>query len=176
MVWLPFELHPEIPPEGMPRERYFSPGRTEQMAARLREMAAEVGLKMQTRDRLINTRLALATAEFARERGAFDAVHKALFKAHWEGLADLDSVEDLKRIVAEAGLDPAELGEALAAGRYEEALDANRREAVAVGINAIPAHIFARRFLVVGAQPDEVFDQVLGKVAEVESAEEGSPG
>jgi len=28
----------------------------------------------------------------------------------------------------------------------------------------------------VGAQPDEVFDQVLGKVAEVESAEEGSPG
>ncbi len=141
----------------------------------MQAMAAEVGLKMETRDRLINTRLALATAEFARERDAFDAVHRALFRAHWEGLGDLDNVEDLKLIVAEAGLDPAELEAALAGRRYEEVLDANRREAVAVGINAIPAHIFARRFLVVGAQPDEVFDQVLRKVAEVESAEEGSP-
>jgi len=60
--------------------------------------------------------------------------------------------------------------------RYAVVIDENRAEAESLGINAIPAHIFARRFLVVGAQPDEVFDQVLGKVAEVESAEEGSPG
>ncbi|HEV2032583.1 MAG TPA: hypothetical protein VGU71_00005, partial [Candidatus Dormibacteraeota bacterium] len=62
--WLPFELHPEIPPEGAPR----LPRLTGEHG-HLDRMAAEVGLLMKRRDRLINTRLALSTAEFARERG-----------------------------------------------------------------------------------------------------------
>jgi predicted DsbA family dithiol-disulfide isomerase len=45
-------------------------------------------------------------------------------------------------------------------------LDANRREATEVGISAIPAHIFGRRFLVVGAHPPQVYDQVLGQLDE----------
>lgn len=129
-------------------------------------MAAEVGLRMELRDRIINTRLALATAEFARERDAFEAVHRALFKAHWEGKGELDNLTDLKRIARDAGLDADELETALREGRYEDLLDANRREATAVGINAIPAHVFGRRFLVIGAQPDEIYERVLQKLEE----------
>lgn len=127
-------------------------------------MAAEVGLHMESRDVLINSRLALATAEFARERGAYDAVHRALFEAHWHLTAKLEDVEDLKRIVAGCGLDPEELGEALADGRYEPLLDQRRREAEEIGINAIPAHIFGGRYLVVGAHPYELFHQVVEKL------------
>lgn len=165
-VWLPFELHPGVPPEGIPREQYFGAGRLAAMDDRLQRLAGEVGLLMKPRQRLINTRLALGAAEFARERGLFEPMHRALFRAHWEGLADLDSMEDLKKIGAEVGLDPEELEAALRGGRFEELLDANRQEAMAVGIDAIPAHIFGRRFLLVGAQPDEVYDQVLRKLAE----------
>jgi predicted DsbA family dithiol-disulfide isomerase len=39
-------------------------------------------------------------------------------------------------------------------------------EATQVGINAIPAHIVGRRFLVLGAQPIKVFREILAKVAE----------
>ena len=150
----------------MPASEYFPPGYLERADAGLKAMAAEAGLTMNRRDRLVNTRLALATAEFARERGRFEEVHRALFKAHWEGTGSLDDVEDLKRITAEAGLDPEELALALADGRYEPVLDAHRREATSVGVNAIPAHIFGRRFLVVGAHPYEILKQVVERVRE----------
>jgi predicted DsbA family dithiol-disulfide isomerase len=35
-----------------------------------------------------------------------------------------------------------------------------------VGINAIPAHVFGSRYLVVGAQPYEIFRRVLDRLAE----------
>ena len=102
MTWLPFELHPQVPPEGIPRERYFGAERAAQMRTHLQAMAAEVGLEMESRDVLINSRAALATAEFARERGAYEAVHKALFEAHWHLTGRLEDVEDLKRIYRDA--------------------------------------------------------------------------
>jgi predicted DsbA family dithiol-disulfide isomerase len=165
-TWLPYELHPGVPPEGIPRERYFgSSARVEQMRAHMHDLAAEVGLRMDSRDTLINSRLALATAEFARERGAYECVHRALFEAHWHLTGRLEEIDDLKRIAASCGLDPGELGEALAEGRYDRLLDDRRREAEAVGINAIPAHIFGNRYLVVGAHPVELFRQVVEKLA-----------
>ena len=44
-------------------------------------------------------------------------------------------------------------------------IDDNRSEAESVGINAIPAHIFGRRYLVMGAQPYDAFKQVLDRLA-----------
>jgi predicted DsbA family dithiol-disulfide isomerase len=165
-TWLPYELHPEIPREGIPRDRYFPPERLRAMAERMQAMAKEVGLVMKPRDRMVNTRLALSAAEYARESGAFDTVHRALFKLHWEGEGSLDDQRDLNRVVAEAGLEPSELEARLAEGHYEKLLDERREEAVSVGINAIPAHVFGQRFLVLGAQPIELFRQVLRKLAE----------
>jgi predicted DsbA family dithiol-disulfide isomerase len=95
-------------------------------------------------------------------------VHRALFKAHWEGTAKLESVADLRRIAEGAGLDGDELEAALDEGRYEDLLDANRREATQVGIDAIPAHVFGRKFLVIGAHPYEVFKQVVDRVTATE--------
>jgi predicted DsbA family dithiol-disulfide isomerase len=150
----------------MPRSAFFPPGRSRQIAEGMKAMAAEVGLTMRDHERLINSRLALATAEFARERGVFEPVHRALFKVHWEGPGELDDVRVLARVVEDARLDPSELEAALATGKYEELIDANRRDALSVGINAVPAHIFGSRYLVVGAQPPELYQQVLTKLAE----------
>ena len=153
-----------MPPEGIPRDEYFPAGYRARIDANLRSMSTDAGLVMKPRDLLINTRAALATAEFARDNGAFDDVHRALFKAHWEGTAKLESVADLRRIAEGAGLDGEELEAALDEGRYEDLLDANRREAMQVGIDAIPAHVFGRRFLVVGAHPYELFMQVVDRL------------
>jgi predicted DsbA family dithiol-disulfide isomerase len=166
--WLPFELHPEVPREGIPR-----PARLMGERGHLDEMAAEVGLVMKRRDRSINTRLALSTAEFARERGKYDDVRVALMKAHWEATADLDRVEDLQRIAAGAGLDPADLQRGLDQGRYEALLDRYREEAMSMGINAIPAHIVGQRYLLLGAQPYEAFIEVLDRLHADESTADG---
>jgi predicted DsbA family dithiol-disulfide isomerase len=173
LTWLPFELHPEAPVEGIPREVYFGRSRSEQMRSRLGAIAAEVGLVMQQRDVIINSRKALGAAEFAREQGKFDEMHRALFKAHWELTGKLEDIDDLVRIGAEVGLDPLELRHAIEEGRYEAVLDDNRRQAESVGINAIPAHIFGKRYLVLGAQPYEAFAEVLDRLHQEGESSEG---
>src|SRR6478736_8142967 len=109
------------------------------MRSRLDDIADEVGLVMKQRDVLINSRKALGAAEFAREMGKFDEMHRALFKAHWEGTGRLEDLDALVRIGEAIGLDAAELRIALEEGRYEGLLDDSRRRAESVGINAIPA-------------------------------------
>ncbi|HEY2598568.1 MAG TPA: DsbA family protein [Candidatus Dormibacteraeota bacterium] len=172
LTWLPFELHPEAPIEGIPREAYFGKTRSDQMRSRLDDIADEVGLVMKQRDVLINSRKALGAAEFAREHGKFEEMHRALFKAHWELTGKLEDVEDLTRIGTDVGLDSVELRKAIEEGLYEPVLDENRRLAESVGINAIPAHIFGRRYLVLGAQPYESFTQVIKKLREEPAASE----
>jgi predicted DsbA family dithiol-disulfide isomerase len=166
VTWLPFELHPEAPVEGMPLEAYFGRGRFEQIRSRLDAVAAQVGLVMKQRDVIINSRRALGAAEFAREHGKFAEMHLALLKAHWEGTGRLENIDDLVQIGAGLGLDATELQKAIEENRYAALIDANRREAESVGINAIPAHIFGRRYLVMGAQPYEAFKDVLDRLSE----------
>lgn len=120
---------------------------------------------MTLRDVIINSRRALGAAEFARERGLFDEMHHALFKAHWEGTGRLEDIDDLVRIGAAIGLDAKELRTALEEDRYALVIDENRRVAGSVGIDAIPAHIFGRRYLVVGAQPYEALKQVVDRLS-----------
>lgn len=164
MIWRPFELHPEAPIEGIPRDVYFGRGRSEQMRTHMQSIAQSVGLEMRTRDMIINSRRALGAAEFAREHGRFDEMHHALFKAHWEGTGKLEEINDLVRIGESIGLDGTDLRLALDENRYDAVIDENRQVASSVGINAIPAHIFARRYLVLGAQPYEVLKQLVDRV------------
>jgi predicted DsbA family dithiol-disulfide isomerase len=171
VTWLPFELHPEAPVEGIPRDAYFGRARSEQMRQHLDSIAAQVGLSMHQRDVIINSRRALGAAEFAREQGKFDEMHLALFKAHWEGTGRLEDADDLVRIGAGVGLDASDLRKAIEEDRYAAVINDNRHEAESVGINAIPAHIFGRRYLVVGAQPYESFQQVIDRLREDIAAE-----
>ncbi len=136
------------------------------MRSRLEAVADEVGLVMRQRDVIINSRKALGAAEFAREQTKFDEMHRALFKAHWEGTGRLEDTDDLVRIGAEIGLDQVDLRSAIDEDRYAELLDDSRRQAESAGINAIPAHILGRRYLVIGAHPYEAFMQVLDRLRE----------
>jgi predicted DsbA family dithiol-disulfide isomerase len=136
------------------------------MRAHMRSIAESVGLKMETRDVIINSRRALGAAEFAREHGRFEAMHHALFQAHWEGTGKLEDVDDLVRIGEGVGLDGTALREAIESDGYAAVIDENRRLASSAGIDAIPAHVFAGRFLVLGAQPYDVLKQVVERVTE----------
>ena len=155
-----------MPREGRVRNPDLPPDAVVPLEGPVARMAEEVGLRMVGRNRRINTRLALAAAEYARDQGRFSELHEALLRAHWTAGARLDSVDDLARIGGECGLDPGSLRRALEDGSYEDRIDRWRQEATAVGIEAIPAHIFGGRYLVLGAQPMPVLRSVLARLSQ----------
>ena len=61
-------------------------------------------------------------------------------------------------------MNAAEVREVVETGRSDPVIDENRRLATSAGINAIPAHVFDRRYLVLGAQPYDVLKEVVDKV------------
>jgi predicted DsbA family dithiol-disulfide isomerase len=161
---VPFELHPEIPPEGRPRDEVLPAAYMARAQEGVNRMAAGVGLHLALHERLINSRPALQAAEFAREQGHFDAMHLELLKAYWDEGKDVSDIAVLREVASKAGVDVAGMEATVAADRFGDYLDARRAEAEDLGINGIPAHIIADRYLVMGAQPYELFEQVMAKV------------
>ncbi len=110
-----------------------------------------------------NTRLALRVGELARERGLHDAVHGRLMDAYWAEGRDLGDPGELRAIAAEAGLD--DVAPALGDDVYLGAVLDSTRQAQAIGVSGIPGFLLDRRLLVLGAHPDEVFEQAFAQLA-----------
>ena len=71
--------------------------------------------------------------------------------------------EALTALAVDAGLSEAEVREVLAGDAYADAVAADMREARALGVNGVPFFVIDRRFGVSGAQPSDVFEQMLAR-------------
>ena len=170
MQWLPFDLHPEYPPEGIPRSelhtRYGEP-----FHDRLQATFEAAGLAYNPPPDVVpNSRLALRLTELARDRGLHDRAHDRLMEAYWAEARDIGDPGVLRELAADVGLDGEEVDRVIEGGDYLERVQASTREAQSLGINGIPAWIIDRRLLVLGAQPQQVFEQAF---ARLESAGDG---
>jgi len=171
---VPFELHPEIPPEGRPRDEVLPLAYLAQAEAGVNRLATAVGLRLKLHDRLINSRPALQAAEFAREQGRFAPMHRELFRAYWDEGRDVSAIEVLREVAARTGVDVAGMESAVEENRFGDYLDARRAEAEDLMINGIPAHVIADRYLVMGAQPYDLFERVMAKAGVPKRAGESS--
>ncbi len=113
-----------------------------------------------------NTMPALRVTELARDRGLHRAVHDRLMDAYWAEARNIGDPEELRTLAIEAGLEPAEVDEALAGDVYADRVQASTAEAQSVGITGIPAFALDGRLLILGAQPREVFEQAFAQLAE----------
>jgi len=141
--WHPFELRPGTPAEGIPMERVLGRGRyTSDYLARLGDAAARAGIRMKPRAILPSSRPALEAAEFAREAGRFEALHRALFRAYFEDGEDIGDQQVLTSLAGECGLDPDGLAAALRGRRFEKLVDEKVRWAYQQNLGGVPAFIF----------------------------------
>jgi predicted DsbA family dithiol-disulfide isomerase len=169
VTWRPFEIHPEVPLEGMPvSELPYPPEQWARMQEALRQSAAQEGLVVGNRPKVSNTHRALAAGTYAQveEPERFPAFHEALFKGYFaEGrdLGDPDVVDDLARA---SGLEVARMNSALAGGAGEAELAATRDDAARLGITGTPTYVFERRLAAVGAQPAEVLIRAIETIVQ----------
>jgi predicted DsbA family dithiol-disulfide isomerase len=159
--WHPFQLNPDLPPEGIPRETYLEAkfggkARVAEIYSRVKLVGAEVGIPFDF-DRISrqpNTLDAHRLIAWAQQRGdahATDLLLERLFRAYFIEGRLLSDREELVRIASDAGLpeDEARLLLASAAGLSD--VEAEDREARAVGIAGVPFFIFNGKTAVSGA-------------------------
>src|SRR5215210_986983 len=164
LVWLPFDLHPEYPREGIPRaelERRYGAAAHE----RLRELFSANGLTWNPGPTVPNSRAALRMTELARDRGLDEPLHDRLMDAMWAQGEDIGDHDVLRRHTDAVGLERDEVDRVLGGDEYLERVRLSTEQAAALGITGIPAFLIDSRLLVLGAQPVEAFERAFAPLA-----------
>jgi predicted DsbA family dithiol-disulfide isomerase len=166
VTWLPFDLHPEYPPEGIQRtELHARYG--DAFHERLKQSFAASDLVYNPPPDVVpNTMRALRVTELARERGLHRRVHDRLMRAYWEEARNIGDNGEVLAIAVEAGLDEKEAVEVIAGDAYHERVLTSTARAQSTGITGIPAFLLEGRLLVLGAQPHAVFEQALAQLGQ----------
>jgi predicted DsbA family dithiol-disulfide isomerase len=164
ILWHPFQLNPDMPPEGMARERYvaakFGGGQhASRIYQNVTDVGATVGIPFHFERIQVtpNTRDAHRLIRRATDAGEADPVVEALFSAYFIAGRDIGERETLAEIAGEAGLDAEETARFLASPEGAEEVLAEDMSARRIGINAVPCFIFERKYVVSGAQEPEFF-------------------
>ncbi|MGY1773472.1 DsbA family oxidoreductase [Blastococcus sp. SYSU D00813] len=169
VVWRSFELDPTVP-EGETHPTLpalaakYGRGEDEMraMMRHVEETAAGEGLRYDLAAGVSgNTLLAHELLHLAAERGLQGELKERLLHAHFEQARSVFDVDSLAALAAEAGLDEAEVREALADHRYRAAVREDVATARALGATGVPFFVVDRRYGASGAQPAELLLQVL---------------
>jgi len=164
--WLPFQLNPDLPAEGIPRaeyiERKFGPGHSHSYA-RVAGVGREVGIEFAFDQIRVqpNTLHAHRLMSYGAKQGREDEVAENLFRAYFLEGANLTDKAALARVGERAGLDRAALAAYLASDDDREDVLRGDRETRQAGINSVPCFIFNRRTAVSGAQAPETLFQAM---------------
>lgn len=167
MRWLPFQLNPDLPVEGISRQTYiemkFGPG-----ARRTYDRVAGVGKSVgidfdfdaiKVQPNTINAHRLLA---YGARNGREDETAEELFRAYFLEGAVITDLAVLADIGARAGVDRAALAAYLASDEDKAKIAEADLGARQGGVNGVPFFIFNRRVAVSGAQePDTLLAAML---------------
>lgn len=165
--WLPFQLNPGMPREGVARADYrrakfgsVEKGRA--LDARVAHEGAGEGIDFafDRMQRTPNTVAAHQLVELAQKQGRGDAVVDALFRAYFEAARDIGDAAVLAAVAEGAGVSGwPEGGDQAAVSKKEERV----RE---LGISGVPTFIFNRESGLSGAYPPEQLAQAIREAAQ----------
>ncbi|EBA17799.1 DSBA-like thioredoxin family protein [Roseobacter sp. SK209-2-6] len=166
--WHPFQLNPDMPREGMDRREYLENkfGGKEgavKAYAPVVEHAAKAGISIdfEGMQRTPNTLDAHRLIHWAGIEGKQEAAVTALFEAYFTHARDIGDHQVLVEIASEIGMD-AEVTRQLLSGENDveeiRNRDAHSRK---MGVNSVPTQIIANQHAVPGAQPPELWLQVI---------------
>lgn len=179
--WHPFQLNPDMPPEGMDRRAYLEAkfgGREGAVRAYapVVEHAQKAGLEIdfEAMTRTPNTLDAHRLIHWAGIEQRQNAAVSALFRAYFQEGRDIGDHEVLADIADAIGLDAAVVHRLLESDADVEDIRARDAHAREMGITSVPTFIVGGRHAVPGAQPPELWAQVIDELTSRDDGAETS--
>lgn len=173
LTFQPFELNPDMPPEGQNivehiTQKYGStPAESAANRAMIRQRAADVGFafNMQENSRVYNTFDAHRLLYWAKETAKQEALKLALFTAYFTNGDNVSTADVLVAAAVSAGLDGAQARDVLDSGRYADEVREEEQLWLSRGIKSVPAIVINEKWLISGGQPADEFERILRGIA-----------
>ncbi|WP_353147345.1 DsbA family oxidoreductase [Pollutimonas bauzanensis] len=169
----PFELNPDMPPEGqdtierLSRKYGMTPEQVRSNGEAITARGSEVGFtfNMDKRTHTYNTFDAHRLLHWAGLEGHQLELKRALLKAYFTDGENPSAHDVLLRLCIESGLDAQRAGEILNSDEYATDVRERERFYAEQGINSVPAIIMNDRHLIQGGQTPDTFENALRQVA-----------
>jgi len=161
VVWKAFELRPDPAPSLDPAGEYL----TRVWRDSVYPLAERLGMTMRLPPIQPRSRRAHEAAKWAQTQDQFDAYNAALFRAFFERGEDISNTDVLASLAHDLGLDDSTLRTSLESKQFEPTVIADEREAAELGVHAVPAFVFNRRFALTGVQPLAALEQMLNRAS-----------
>ena len=170
--WHPFQLNPDMPPEGADRRAYLEArfgGKQNAVAiyARVSEAAEAAGvtINFNTMNRVPNTLDAHRLIHWAGLEGRQTAMVSTLFRAYFRDGKDIGDKPTLATLAGDAGMDATLAARLLATTEDRADIAARDAHARQRGVNSVPTFVIANQHVLTGAQPVALWGQVIDELS-----------
>ncbi|MEL0635898.1 DsbA family oxidoreductase [Marinomonas sp. TI.3.20] len=170
--WQPFELHPDISPEGEDREAYLSKRfgsqeRLNEATHALQQVGIENGItfNFSEKDRLPNTKLAHQFILAASKVDLSTPLVVALFNAHFTLGQDIGKKTKLEEIALSIGMKESDIQYAYDP-KARAIVDKKIARLTSLDITSAPTYVINDKYMIHGAHSPEDFLKILNDIAE----------
>lgn len=176
IIFKSFELEPQAPKDSNKpmiehlAEKYgITAEQAKQMVNNVMIQAKTAGLNF-TFDgmKLTNTFDIHRLTKWAKEKGKDKEFTEKVFHAYFVENARIGNNEVLLQLASEAGLEKEEAKAVLDSDLYAKEVHQDEFEAKALNVRGVPFFVINRKYALSGAQPEDVFLEVLQKIWEEE--------
>lgn len=174
LEWQPFELNPDMPPEGEELRahvaRKYGSSRADSDRARenITQAGAQYGFSFNYFDdmKIVNTLDAHILLDYAHQLGKQTELKMRLFSAFFTEQKDISDRNTLIQEAETVGISAAQAKAALTNNELKNKVKLSIVQWQQMGVSSVPTVVFNRTSALTGAQPQAVFKQVLLEMAE----------
>ena len=176
IVWRSFQLDAElekVPGQSVHEYLAVRKGVTTEKGKEMNDymagVAKEAGLHYDFDNAIINNTMnAHRLSHLGAKHGLQNDIEEALFAAYYTHGKDIGDTETLIKIGVSAGLNESDIQKMYETDEFVKEVRSDQYESQQVGVKGVPFFVFNNKYAVSGAQPTDVFTQVLNKVWEEE--------
>ncbi len=167
MTWRAFQLNPDMPEDGMDRQRYLKVkfggaegARRVYDQVRAAGESESIAFDFEAIGRTPNTIQSHRLIRFAAEERLQDATVEALFEAYFLRGEDIGDPAVLSAAAEQAGLDREVVTAYLESDSESDVVRAEDAHARQIGIQGVPTFVLDNKYVLSGAHPPEVLFQL----------------
>ena len=174
--WKPYELHPEIPPEGYDKKLYlkqkFGSSNESLPYEQITKVGESIGFEFNfsKTERIPNTFMAHRLLWKAEQYNLQTELSEALFKAYFTDGLDIGSEETLSDISHSVGMSKEESFTFLESKEGGQEVADLEMDFIDRSIGAVPTYFINEKYIIQGGQEPETFVSFLRKIIQKENA------
>jgi predicted DsbA family dithiol-disulfide isomerase len=177
--WHSFQLDPSFPKNiGVPATQHLVKRKgialssIQSAQSRLADQGKNYNIDFQFERAInFNTENAHRLLHWAKTFGKAGVLKEALFKAHFSDGIDLSKPENIVQVVSSVGLDGDSVATVLNGDDYSIEFLKDVSMARQLGISGVPFFVFNMKTAISGAQPDNVFEEVLTELVKAQESQ-----